>query len=585
MIDPIHSLAFSIHSNRGVYALLLGSGISRAAKIPTGWDITLDLVRKLATVSGDECEPSPEQWYLEKFGKTPDYSELLNALAKTPAERQQLLRAYWEATPEEREEGAKLPTQAHRAIAELVAQGFVKVIITTNFDRLMETALADVGVAPTVLSTPDQVHGALPLIHTRCSVLKVHGDYLDTRIRNTPSELSSYPAEFDALLDRIFDEFGLVICGWSAEWDEALRNAVFRAPSRRFATYWASRGEPGEGARKVIDHRSAQNIAIKDADSFFVSLHQHIQSLKEFSRPHPLSIEAAIASLKRYISEPRYRIQFADLIGDEVMRVGETTSGPKFAVQGGPAPDRVSATARVRAYEAACSTLVALGIVGGYWAEEAHKQVWQRAISQLASVTFGNGFTFWLELQRYPATLVLYSLGIGAVDAGRLGFIGSLFATQVHVENREELPAIQLLPPFSLFDSGGKAAQMLEGMDRRHAPLNDWLHDVLREPARRVLPNDTRYTYTFDKLEVLMALGYAFHAKRTNNWYWAPPGAFGYRKGNRERVLNEIDQSLTQDGAKSAFVTSGIFGKTLEECTKGLADLREFVKEKLGSWW
>lgn len=45
MIDPVHSLAFSIQANRGVYAILLGSGVSRAARIPTGWEITLDLVR------------------------------------------------------------------------------------------------------------------------------------------------------------------------------------------------------------------------------------------------------------------------------------------------------------------------------------------------------------------------------------------------------------------------------------------------------------------------------------------------------------------------------------------------------------
>ena len=48
MNDPVHSLAFTIQANRGVYAVLLGSGISRAAGISTGWEITLDLVRKLA---------------------------------------------------------------------------------------------------------------------------------------------------------------------------------------------------------------------------------------------------------------------------------------------------------------------------------------------------------------------------------------------------------------------------------------------------------------------------------------------------------------------------------------------------------
>ncbi len=41
MIDPVHSLAFSIQANPGVYAVLVGSGVSRAAKVPTGWEITL----------------------------------------------------------------------------------------------------------------------------------------------------------------------------------------------------------------------------------------------------------------------------------------------------------------------------------------------------------------------------------------------------------------------------------------------------------------------------------------------------------------------------------------------------------------
>ena len=68
-------------------------------------------------------------------------------------------------------------------------------------------------------------------------MLKLHGDYLNTRIRNTPQELEKYPEEYNRLLDRIFDEFGLIVCGWSAEWDAALRDAIYRAVSRRYTTY------------------------------------------------------------------------------------------------------------------------------------------------------------------------------------------------------------------------------------------------------------------------------------------------------------------------------------------------------------
>ena len=58
MIDPIHSLAFSIQANRGVYAVLVGSGVSRAANIPTGWEITLDLIRKLVKLHEETGAPT-----------------------------------------------------------------------------------------------------------------------------------------------------------------------------------------------------------------------------------------------------------------------------------------------------------------------------------------------------------------------------------------------------------------------------------------------------------------------------------------------------------------------------------------------
>jgi hypothetical protein len=47
MIDPFVSMAFSLYSNPGAYALLVGSGLSRAARIPIGWEVVTDLVEKI----------------------------------------------------------------------------------------------------------------------------------------------------------------------------------------------------------------------------------------------------------------------------------------------------------------------------------------------------------------------------------------------------------------------------------------------------------------------------------------------------------------------------------------------------------
>jgi SIR2-like domain len=234
MIDPFIQLAFNIHSSPGVFALLLGSGVSRSAEIPTGWEVMLELIRKVAALESADCEPDPEKWYAECHGEEPNYSSLLDRLAPTPALRQQLLRSYFEPTEDERDQGKKLPTRAHHAITSLVRSGALRVIITINFDRLIETALEAGGITPTIISSPDDVDGATPIVHAGCTVIKVHGDYLDTRIKNSPSELECYDERMDRLLDRVLDDFGLIVCGWSAQYDTALRTAIRRAPSRRY---------------------------------------------------------------------------------------------------------------------------------------------------------------------------------------------------------------------------------------------------------------------------------------------------------------------------------------------------------------
>jgi hypothetical protein len=59
MLEPTLSLAIALQSDPGVYALLLGSGVSKSAGIPTGWEIVLDLTRKLARLMNEGCVPQP----------------------------------------------------------------------------------------------------------------------------------------------------------------------------------------------------------------------------------------------------------------------------------------------------------------------------------------------------------------------------------------------------------------------------------------------------------------------------------------------------------------------------------------------
>jgi len=116
-------------------------------------------------------------------------------------------------------------------------------------------------------------------------LLKLHGDYLDTQIRNTEQELDSFSPEIDVLLDRILDKHGLIICGWSSEWDNALRAAITRTPNRRYPMFWASRTAPSKLAADLIAHRNGRLVSITDADSFFNLLQQKIEIQTALQRP------------------------------------------------------------------------------------------------------------------------------------------------------------------------------------------------------------------------------------------------------------------------------------------------------------
>ena len=576
MITPRESLVFSMHANPGVYAVLAGSGVSRAAKIPTGWEITLDLVKQLADVRQQTCEPGPEEWYRNTFRKEPDYSELLDAITSTPTERQGLLRGYIEPSADEPDEGAKQPTAAHRAIAALAEKGTIRVILTTNFDRLIQTALEEAGVTPTVLSTPDQLQGARPLIHGECWVIKLHGDYLDTRIRNTQAELNSYDPKFNDLLDRIFDEFGLIVCGWSAVWDGALRNALSRASARRFTTYWTVHGDLTDEARRLIEHRAAKLIPITDADEFFSTVQEHVESLREFARPHPLSTEAAVASLKRYLPEPQHRIRLWDLVDGVVERAVQATSGEGFAMDS-PRPDPTTVRARVRRYDAAYSTLLALAPFGGFWAEEDHVTLWQRALTRLSDTRPIVGRAYketWNDLRRYPGVMLLYALGIGALGHDRLPFVGRLLKTSVPDRHDEDTTAVQVLNP-TVFDV---RIAVSETTTDRTMLLNSWMLQTLRPHVAPVVADDSQYTLLFHKLEVLLALGY-IHGYPEHGW--APIGPVGYHRRNPiDRVVQEIDTSLSARGDDSPFVKCGIFGATKEVCTQRLTSLRNLIARR-----
>lgn len=587
-MDQLTSLAFTVNSNPGTYAVLLGSGVSTGAGIPTGWSIVLDLIRKLARVDGKEpSESELEQWYVDTYGTAPEYTALLEKLTTTRSERQGILRDYIEPTEDERAEGIKVSSAAHRAIARLAAGGFIRVIVTTNFDRLMEHALDEAGVDHDVVAGDDAIAGARPLVHSPCLVIKLHGDYRDSRIRNTIGELETYSEATDRLLDQVLDDYGLIVCGWSAAWDPALRGAILRQSNRRYGFFWLTTGSISEGAKELIDHRGAQVIQIESADQFFVDLSDRVNALHDFSQPHPLTVDIAVATLKRLIADRSLRIRLHDLVMDEAEKLRSATSDECFPRTDEEfRQDNASEYIRnrVKRYQSESEVLVNLVAVGCMWGEEdEHDLLWGQALERVANRSKAyDGNNWLLGLRNYPAVRVMYAGGISALNSGRYTAIRSLTTDQMYYRLNDKVPMVAGLHPWRTFEDD--SGQMLhEGTTRAYTPVSDHLHDSLRDTMRQVIPSDERYTVVFDRFEFLLAMilldlkansqdDVSIPRPFVGSWVWRNRWA-------ETRILPDWIRVELDDHDQGGPLSGGLFGGSVERAESAFKLVSEHYDE------
>ncbi|HEY3266687.1 MAG TPA: SIR2 family protein [Armatimonadota bacterium] len=579
MVDPVVSLAFAMHSRKGAYAVLLGSGVSSSAGVLTGWGITLDLVKKVAKLQGADADSDPVKWYGDVYGGEPDYDVLLAELAKTPPDRQALLKPYFEPSDEDREHGAKLPTAAHRAIAQLVRHGYVRVIITTNFDRLMEEALEDIGVVPEVISTVDQLKGATPLSHVQCLVLKVHGDYRDTRILNTPTELAKYTPRMNRLLDRVFDEFGLIVCGWSAKYDPALRAAIQRCPSRRYTMYWADRQGLADVAKEVAEGRGAEVVRIRDADWFFTTLASKVEALDSIVARHPLSPAIARAEVKRYLSEERYRIQLADLVHDETEQLYRAVfDEAAFPPQGPFEPTDIAD--RFARYDSAVANLMSIFTTGCQWSTSNSDHLWPNALQRLGSLPLPSGpYTNALDGMRYyPALALMYAGGIAALASGNYRTLVYLLeGTTVRPPYQaESVLFVTQIVPSSVLDSSIAGPAL--GMPSHKLPVNAHLAEFVRQYVLEAVPDQLRYLSHFDRFEYLYGLVHSGRKDRSN---WGPPGLYAYRDYGTglNELLTRIEREVARDREAWPLLAKGLFGGSLEQLQAAQNAFHQLLRE------
>jgi hypothetical protein len=277
----IEDLALRVREAPEQHVFFLGAGVSVTAGIPSANGMIRQLKEKIYRERNSLAsntlvrEDQIDQWIARERLLDPQksiYSQILAVAYPSAFER----RRYIESLVD-----GRLPTSAHRLLAKLVLESLrvrrcVPIILTTNFDRLMEQALIqESGDFPYVAFHEQDVTG-FPLDGNHPTVLKLHGDYLFEDIANLDNELAArYRGNMAKKLSRCLINHALIVIGYSGNDDTIMKQLEDLSTKEKMGRiYWLLRDvdKLNDRVSKLIashPRRSSGTLRIRDADTFF----------------------------------------------------------------------------------------------------------------------------------------------------------------------------------------------------------------------------------------------------------------------------------------------------------------------------
>lgn len=301
---------------------LLGAGASAAAQVPTADHITMDLllrmyadahqlVRQRLSLAEAADVDRIRAYYDNKNGmpllRDPSaYSAAFQLALPDEEARRQYLRSLFEG---------RSPSFGQRILGALVASGLCNLLITTNFDDLVEKAVEQaqvrlgdpsrnrLGVA--ALGNPTQAGLALS-DNDFPYLFKLHGDFRERHLKNLVSELQTQDVRMrQAVLDAS-RRFGMAVVGYSgrdASVMEMLKEAVATDGAFPAGLWWL-----GRDLNAVLEPVSELfNIcASRDVAAHFVKIETFDEILGALGR-HAMLPDGLRAYVDNLKAEPRAR--------------------------------------------------------------------------------------------------------------------------------------------------------------------------------------------------------------------------------------------------------------------------------------
>src|SRR6266542_1616941 len=297
---------------------MLGAGASAAANIPTAEHMIWDFKRRLycaaqrvplaaCTDLSDAALRQRLQEYFDKDGSFPrsgaddEYAAFVEAMYPDEADRRRYI---------EQHALHGTPSLGHLALAAMLRHDRTHIIWTTNFDRVVEDAVAKIfgtGARLTV-ATIDTAGVALEALNEgRWPLLvKLHGDFQSRRLKNTAKERQAEEQALEMALTEACRRYGLAVVGYSGRDASVIRalTAALDAPGAfPQGLFWFHRGTeaPFANVTRLLERASASGVHshLLECQSFDELMADLVQQFEEL----PPELRASFDYRTRRVSD------------------------------------------------------------------------------------------------------------------------------------------------------------------------------------------------------------------------------------------------------------------------------------------
>ena len=256
----------------------LGAGASRSAGLPTATDIIWDLKRRYYCLNENQNLQSHDinnnaikqkiQGYMDSkgypaLGSPEEYSFYFDLIFDGDIAAQQ--KYINEALASD-----KISLNiGHRALAALLEMGQARIIFTTNFDEVVETAYAEITAKNLSTYHLEGSYAALEALNAERFPLycKIHGDFRYQKIKNLTEDLRSNDREIQKCFLAASTRYGLVVTGYSGR-DESVmsmfRKAVDQNNAFPHGLFWTVTkfSKTAENVLEFIKHARNKGVRV-----------------------------------------------------------------------------------------------------------------------------------------------------------------------------------------------------------------------------------------------------------------------------------------------------------------------------------